>query len=182
VLFLAFFGTLWASLGINGLKNIGEPWLVIAVWAIGLALLIAGASLSHVARQASAKNVKERQHIMKWFRIIFAFELIAIAIAAVICRAVNRFDLFFPVMMLIVGIHFFPMASLFKIRKYYWTGAFLCLLAIFTFLTVPLDIQYNGTQIHTQRVILGFGGAFVIWGVGLANWLQGKSLLAQRKR
>jgi len=174
VLFLAAFGTLWAYLGISGLNNMGEPWLEVAVWAIGLALLIAGVSLLRDARKTSSRNAKVRQHITNWFRTIFAVELAAIAVAYVVCRAVNRYDLFFPVMMLIVGFHFFPLAYLFKIRKYYWTGAILSLLAILAFLAVPLAVNFNSMQIRTRRVILGFGGAFVIWGAGLLNWRQGR--------
>ena len=42
VLFLVFFGALWASIGINGLNRLEEPWLEIVAMFIGLALLIAG--------------------------------------------------------------------------------------------------------------------------------------------
>jgi hypothetical protein len=186
VLFLFFFGALWGSIGINGLNKLGEPWLAIVAMLIGLALLIAGVSLSRASRssstQAQKTNTQEVQHRNKWFRIVFATELIAILIAYVICNAVNRFDLFFPMMMLIVGIHFFPLAALFRVKKYYATGILLCLLAIVTIFTMPEQLRLNGMQINTWWVILGFGGAFILWIVGFANWLQGEKLLAQRKR
>jgi hypothetical protein len=186
VLFLVFFGALWASIGINGLNKLEEPWLAIVAMFIGLALLIAGVSLSRASRRSSTQapttNTQEVQHRNKWFRIVFATELIAIMIAYVICSAVNRFDLFFPVMMLIVGVHFFPMASLFRIWRYHVTGILLCILAVITLLAVPEQLRLSGMQIKVWWVILGLGGAFILWGVGFANWLQGKRLLAQRKR
>jgi hypothetical protein len=184
VLFLVFFGALWASIGINGLNKLEEPWLAIVAMLIGLALFIAGVSLSRASRRSSTQaptNTQEVQHRNKWFRIIFATELIAILIAYVICSAVNRFDLFFPVMMLIVGIHFFPLAALFQIRRYYGTGSLLCILAVITLLAAPEQIRLSGMQIQIWWVILGLGGACILWGVGFVNWIQGKRLLTQRK-
>ncbi len=183
VLFLVFFGALWASIGINGLNRLEEPWLAIVVMFIGLALLIAGVSLSRASRrtstQAPIEDAQEGQRRSKWFRIVFAIELIAIMIAYVICRAVNRSDLFYPVMMLIVGVHFFPLASIFRIRRYYGTGALLCFLAVVTLFVMPERLRLSGMQIRVWWVTLGLGGAFILWAVGFANWLMGRKLLAQ---
>jgi hypothetical protein len=184
VLFLVFFGALWASIGINGLNRLEEPWLAIVVMLIGLVLLIAGISLSRASRriptQVPTTDTQEGQQRSKWFRIVFAIELIAIMIAYVICSAVNRSDLFYPVMMFIVGVHFFPLASIFRIRRYYGTGALLCFLAVATLLVMPEQLRLSGTQIQVWWVTLGLGGAFILWAVGFANWLMGKKLLTQR--
>ncbi|MFL7869898.1 MAG: hypothetical protein AB8I58_13790 [Anaerolineales bacterium] len=182
VVFLAIFGVLWVAIGINGLQGLDEPWLLILMLLIGVALLVAGISLRRASQQYPKAKNPDGQRRNKWFLIVFATELITIVIANVICRAINRFDLFFPVMMLIVGIHFFPLAALFRVKKYYTTGVLLCLLAILTIFAVPERIRLNGMQINTWWVILGLGGAFILWGVGFANWIQGKRLLAQRKR
>ena len=184
VLFLALFGALWAAMGINGLKGWEEPWLLVVVMLFGLALLLAGVSLLRASRRSPATKIeiKGGQSRSKWFRIVFATELITIVIAMAICRAVNRFDLFYPVMMLIVGIHFFPLAHLFRVKKYHVAGALLCSLAVVTLLVVPEQFHLSNLQVAAWLVILGFGGAFILWGVGFAHWLQGRRLLAQRKR
>ena len=184
MLFLAFFGALWASIGINGLQGLEEPWSLIVMLLIGVALFIAGVSLRQASRQLHKPDTKSenpddhRKTI--WFRIVFAIEGISIVIAYVICRAINRFDLFFPVMMLIVGVHFFPLAALFRVKRYYTAGGLLCLLAIITLFAVPEHLRMNHLQIIAWWVIPGFGGAFILWGVGFAHWLQGKRLLAKR--
>jgi hypothetical protein len=186
VLFLTFFGVLWASIGINGLQGLNEPWLLILMLLIGIALLVAGISLRRASRQlpkrAAKPDEQEEHRRTTWFRIVFAIEGILIVVAYIICRAINRFDLFFPVMMLIVGVHFFPLAALFRIKKYYTTGILLCLLAIVTLFAVPERIRLNAVQVNTWWVILGFGGAIILWGVGLANWIQGKRLLTHGKQ
>jgi hypothetical protein len=46
----------------------------------------------------------------RWFGIVFALEGVSIAIASVICNTTGHFDLLFPVMAIIVGVHFFPLA------------------------------------------------------------------------
>ena len=81
--------------------------------------------------------------------------------------------------MLIVGIHFFPLASLFRIRRYYGKGTLLCFLAVLTLFVMPERLRLSGMQINTWWVILGFGGASILWDVGLVNWWQGRKLLAK---
>jgi hypothetical protein len=81
-------------------------------------------------------------------------------------------------MALIVGVHFFPLAALFQVKTHYLVGALLCLLAIITLLVVPESIKLGGQQITAQWVVLGFGAALILWGVGLSLWLLGKRLLA----
>ena len=62
------------------------------------------------------------------------------------------------------------------------TGALLCFLAIITLLAVPEQLRLSGMQIQVWWVILGLGGAFILWGVGFANWLLGKRLLAKKNQ
>jgi hypothetical protein len=80
-------------------------------------------------------------------------------------------------MALIVGVHFFALAALFRVKIYYLVGAILCLLAIITLFAVPESVNFDGQQITAQWVVLGFGSAIILWGVGLGLWLLGKRLL-----
>ena len=186
VMFLAFFGTLWASLGINGLQGLYEPWLLMVILLIGVTVLLAGFSLMRATRRlpkavSNSENL-ERHRSRTSFRIVFATEGILILIAFMICRAINHFDWFFPVMMLIVGVHFIPLAGLFRVQRYYTAGLLLCLLALLTLFAVPERIQVYHFQILTWWVTLGFGGAIILWGVGFAHWMQGKRLLGQNEK
>ena len=84
-------------------------------------------------------------------------------------------------MMLIVGVHFFPLASLFRVKRYQIAGVLLCLLALVTLFFVPEQFYLGNFKITARWVILGFGGAFILWFIGFANWLQGRELFAQSK-
>jgi hypothetical protein len=181
VLFMAFFGTLWAGIGIGGLQGWGEPWLSVVVLLIGLGLLISGIGLLAAARrlpsQPAPADAQGDNRVGLWFGVIFAAEGLLIAIAAVICNAIDRFDLFFPIMAIIVGVHFLPLAALFQVKAYYLVGMLLCVLALLTF-AVPEHISLGGQQITAQSVVLGFGAALILWGVSLGLGLLGQRLLA----
>jgi hypothetical protein len=181
VLFMAFFGTLWATIGIGGLQGSGSPWLAILAVLIGIIQL--GGSISlflasrHLSNEVSQADARQGRHMGIWFGIIFTTEVIFIVIASWICNAINRFDLFFPIMAIIVGIHFLPLAALFRIKAYYFVGVLLCLLAIITLVIVPESAKLDGQQITAQWVVIGFGAALILWGVGLGLWLLGKRWL-----
>ncbi|HLZ61523.1 MAG TPA: hypothetical protein VKR06_31645 [Ktedonosporobacter sp.] len=181
VLFMAFFSTLWASIGTGGLQGWGGTWPTILVLLIGIGLLLGGILLLRASRrltdQVEEADARRWRRTGMWFGIVFATEGILIAVASVICNAIHRFDLFFPIMALIVGIHFLPLAALFQIKMYYLVGALLCLLAIITLLVVPESVRFGGQQITAQWVVLGFGAALILWGVGLRLLLLGKRLL-----
>ncbi len=185
VLFMAFFSTLWASIGVGGLQGWGGSWLSLIVILVGIGLLLGGISLLLASRRLSDQNTEadasRGRRTGLWFIITFVSEGVLIGVASGICNALHRFALFFPIMALIVGVHFFPLAALFQVKLYYLVGTLLCLLAIITLFVVPERVQLGGQQLTAQWVVLGFGAAFILWGVGLGLWLLGRRLLALSK-
>lgn len=181
VIFMAFFGTLWADIGIGGLQGWGGVWFLIGAVLVGIGLLLGGISLLLASRRLSDQiaevDVPRGRRIGLWFVITFASEGVLIGVASGICNALHRFDLFFPIMALIVGVHFFPLAALFQVKVYYLVGALLCLLAIIALLVVPESVTLDGQHIMAQWVVLGFGAALILWGVGVGLWLLGRRLL-----
>ncbi len=184
VLFLALFGALWAVTGMQGLHGQSPAWIFAVMLALGLVLLGGGVSLVRAARRlpnsVREAGTQQRRRRNRWFRILFVTEAILIGIALAVCRLVNRFDLFLPLTMLIVGIHFFPLAVVFRVKDYHVAGALLCALAIFTLLAVPERLRVGGSvSVAAWWVVLGFGGAFILWGVGFFHWLLGRRLLSR---
>jgi hypothetical protein len=72
---------------------------------------------------------------------------------------------------------YLPLASLFRVRVHYLTGALLCLLAIVTLLLVPARVTVGNREIIAWWSIVGFGAALILWGTGWGLWLQGLGLL-----
>ncbi len=181
VLFMAVFSTLWANIGIGGLQGWGGRWPALVAILGGIGLLTGGISLLLVSRRLPSQvaDVQWGSRTGLWFGSIFATEGLCIGVASGVCRALNRFDLFFPLMALIVGVHFFPLATLFQVTPYYLVGALLCALALITLLAVPDQITLGGHQIAAQPAVLGLGAAVILWGTGVGLWLLGKRMLAR---
>jgi hypothetical protein len=184
VIFLAFFGTLWAMVGINGLQGLDESVFFPIAILIGVGLVAGGIYLLRAAKRRivpSASQVSQgRRATYKWFWIIFATELIAIVIAKVVVGMIQRPDLFVPLTLLIVGIHFFPMAALFRIKLYYWTGVLLCICVPLTLVAVPERLHFENLQITVWWVVLGFSAAIILWGSGFVQWFRGRKLLDEK--
>ncbi|MFP3669797.1 hypothetical protein SB717_32290 [Priestia sp. SIMBA_032] len=181
VIFMAFFGTLWAGIGIRGMQGWEFPVFVTLSLLIGVVLFISAFALIKSSSQLSNEVIKEDRDCWRkknrWFGIIFSLEGLLIAIAAFICVSTNQLNLFVPVMALIVGAHFFPLASLFQVPIYYITGTLLCLLATIVMLTFPVKIIVSDHQIMAWWVSVGFGSALILWGTGVIVCLRGFRLL-----
>ncbi|PFK98525.1 hypothetical protein COJ01_20475 [Priestia megaterium] len=182
VIFMAFFGTLWAGIGIRGMQGWEFPVLITLSLLIGVVLFISAIALIKNSRQLTNEVIKKDgarwRKKNRWFGIIFSLEGLFIAIAAFICVSTNHSNLFVPVMALIVGAHFFPLASLFQVPIYYITGTLLCLLATIVMLTFPVKIIVSDHQIMAWWVSVGFGSALILWGTGVIVCLRGFRLLS----
>lgn len=184
-IFMAFFGTLWAGIGIRGMQGWEFPILVTLSLLIGILLFIGAIVLVKKSSQLSNKVInKDREQWRKkniWFGIIFSLEGILIAITSYICASTNHLDLFVPIMALIVGAHFFPLASLFQVPFYYITGILLCLLATLVMLTLPVKTIISYHHVMTWWVSVGFGSALILWGTGIIVCFRGFKLLSIAK-
>ncbi|NEW00474.1 hypothetical protein GYH73_000950 [Bacillus megaterium] len=182
VIFMAFFGTLWAGIGIRGMQGWEFPVLITLSLLIGVILFIGAIVLIKNSRQLTNEVIKKDGNRWRkknrWFGIIFSLEGLFIAIAAYICVSTNHLNLFVPIMAFIVGAHFFPLASLFQVPIYYITGTLLCLLATIVILTFPVKIIIRDHQVMAWWVSVGFGSALILWGSGLIVCLRGFRLLS----
>ncbi|CAK8583517.1 MULTISPECIES: DUF7010 family protein [Priestia] len=133
---------------------------------------------SQLSNEVIKKNREQWRKKSIWFGIIFSLEGLLIAMASYICASTNHLDLFVPIMALIVGAHFFPLASLFQVPIYYITGILLCLLATLVMLTFPVKTIISNHHIMTWWVSVGFGSALILWGTGVIVCLRGFKLLS----
>lgn len=182
VMFMAFFGTVWADVGIGGLQVSGAIWLLILAILIGAILFFYGIALIRGSRNLSNTNPRNSKNVNKWFNVVFATEFALIIIAAIVCNATAHFDWFFPIMAIIVGVHFFPLAYLFQVKAYYVTGMLLCLLTIVTLLFVPLKVSVGQHQINTWWTLVGLGSMLVLWITSLVILSMGRRLLRIAKK
>jgi len=182
VMFMAFFGTVWADISIGGLRFSGAIWLLILAILIGTVLFFSGIRMIKNSRNLShASKLRNTKNVDKWFNIIFAAQFGLIVMAAIVTNAIGHFDWFFPIMAIIVGGHFFPLAHLFQVSTYYVTGTLLCLLAIITLLFVPKEMSISGHPIDAWWTLIGFGSMLILWITSLVILAIGRELLSIAK-
>ena len=161
LLFLALFGTVWAWVGASGMQGWGYPWLRVATAIVGIILLAGGIRLLRASRPLSdetvGSEVERVQPLGRQFRIVLTIEVVAIVAAVAVCNLTGYPDLIVPIVALIVGVHFFPLAALFHVRAYYVTGVLLCLLVIITLLAVPPVVTLGARRILAWWSIVGLG-------------------------
>ncbi|MBO1000471.1 hypothetical protein IOC57_22360 [Bacillus sp. SD075] len=179
VIFMAFFGTLWAGIGVMGLQGWGFPYVELVAIFVGILMVICGISLIHASQKMSnpvSENGDRRlKRIGFLFNMVFIAEGLLIGIAIAICNLIDQADLIPGVIAIIVGIHFLPLASLFQIKIYYATGVLLCLLALMSLFSVPDTVMLGEHQILAPLSLLGFGCALILWATGLSLWLRIKN-------
>ncbi|MZQ86957.1 hypothetical protein GQF01_33085 [Paenibacillus sp. 5J-6] len=183
VIFMALFGTLWAGIGIGGLQGWGSTGLVIAAVLIGMLLLSGGISLFAASKRLSEPaefDTHRWKRVWIWFGMIFTIEGVAIGVASAICTATNHFNLLFPIMAIIVGVHFIPLAPLFRTKSHYVTGTLQTLLAIVTLLFVPEHATLGGHPVIAWWLVVGFGSALILWATGVKVWLIGRRWMITR--
>lgn len=91
----------------------------------------------------------------KWFIVIFITEGLAILIARNVLVNINMVQLFVPCLALIVGLHFYPLAKLFKRTIHYYVGSWITIISIIgIFMTI-----YQTTDQNLITAFVGFGCA-----------------------
>jgi hypothetical protein len=154
---LTLFGLAWS---LAALLN----WPAHPTWSIVLALALAAALVAASAKRAlhpggrpaidPEKAAADGRRSGMWFGIIFTLEGVFIAIAAILLSAHHLADWIPAATACIVGLHFLPLARLFRVPLYYATGILSVAAAAATFaIHDPL----------AQVVFLGLAMAAILW-------------------
>ena len=107
------------------------------VWRVVLGILtVCGAALAGITIPAVTGNWDQPTALsfdgpaFTWYIIIFWLEVLAVIALVVLARRRNRSDLFAPLILAVVGIHFIPLAWLFQQPVYAVTGILLTAAAV----------------------------------------------------
>jgi hypothetical protein len=147
---VALFATGWAG---AGLLATGYPLV-----ALLLPVLVSGAVLFWAYRvPATARELGShtRKALARWSMI----EGVAIMVAVNVLHRVHRPDLMFPVVAVIVGLHFLPLARTIPVRVYFLTAAALMVIGAVGMLLPSSD----------RPLAVGLGAAVALWATGLSR-------------
>jgi hypothetical protein len=121
------FGALWLAMG---MANAGMPVVIALALAVPVFVLIAGAGIAvrRLPRLACAEN-SEKKRRMRIFAAVNLAEWIAIIGSVNLLRNLHLEEWIVPVIVLIVGAHFIPLAGIFQAPRHRTTGIALMVLA-----------------------------------------------------
>jgi|SRR5580692_4451731 hypothetical protein len=165
------FGIVWLLLGIFR----GRPspnWLRIALVVAGVALAASIATLASRASRIpnlpiSAQQLAANGEIARHFYLIFGIELVAIVVSVIVLNLMHYADYILCGIALIVGVHFLPLAALFKAPLYYGTGICGCAIGLAGFF-----IADEGSR----QKIVGIAFGILLWAT--AAWITWQGLSA----
>jgi len=154
VLFLSGFGGLWFLLGLAASQRLSLP--TACALAAGLAALVAGAVLLRrrsAALPPSTLDPEEQRRAGRTFGRVNAVQWAAIVLIAVVLGRLHL-DAYTPAAVtVVVGMHFFPLARLFRSPQHHVTGAALVLWGAVCLLLVPRDVLQSTTAFGTGAVL-----------------------------
>ncbi len=163
-LVLTCFGALWSLQG---------PRIMLLITpVVTVVLMVLCFTTKQTVRQLPQKpdfpeEQTQNQKVARRFGMVCAVEIAAIVAAVVLLRLFTHSEYIAPAICLIVGLHFFPLASLFKVQVYTLTGVALSLLAVGALLALLFGVTFG--TVYTWPAIVGLGGAGVLWLTSLFN-------------
>lgn len=156
-------GLVWAASTLGGLDAFVAVPVLIAGAGIASMLLLGARRLrqSASALAGSAPAGVDLGSVRRRFNLVVVGEFIAIGVAL---NVLIRFDrpLWIPAAICaIVGLHFLPLARLFRVPVYNATAGALCVAAATTIVVGAL-----GGPEAAWQLLPGFGAAFALWATG----------------
>ena len=154
VLFLSGFGGLWFLLGLAASQRLSLP--TACALAAGLVALVAGTVLLRrrsAALPASRLDPEEQRRAGRTFGRVNAAQWAAIVLIAVVLGRLHL-DAYTPAAVtVVVGLHFFPLARLFRSPQHHVTGAALVLWGAVCLLLVPRDVLQSTSAFGTGAIL-----------------------------
>jgi hypothetical protein len=145
----------------------GHPGLI-AVLVGALMLLAARVDrLLRAVKLPSEASSASRQKIRRWFAWIVALEIAAVVLVNIGRRLTGHLSLTDPLTLVVIGIHFLPLARLFSVPRYTALGLLFCVISILTLLVIPAGAHVGAAMTRSVYVWLGCAAALRL--ISIAN-------------
>lgn len=176
LLMMAFFTLLWTGIAYGGIHNSSLAWILVVFLLLAATFIVNGISLYKIAKHfpkvQSEEDKAEEKRMGKWFGIILGAEGLGIFIAINIVTNLGHPELTIPVIALVVGLHFYPLARVFKRTIDYYLATWSTLIAI---LGIVFSLNHTLSQPNIFAFI-GIGIAVATSCYGLYMRYRGKEL------
>jgi len=162
-------------IAIAGSNNARTVLVAVVVAAMAL-LAISFSQIVNAMRLPKEPRTPEGRRVARRFAGIVVLEVVGIMLVNTVCYFSGHLSLLIPLDLIVVGIHFFPLARLFSIPRYTVLGALFCTISILTLLIVPAG-AHIGAAI-ARFLISALGCALSAWLISVASLLEVRRLLS----
>jgi hypothetical protein len=123
------------------------------------------------------RTAEDRVMLRRFVPVVVA-EVFAIMVVNGICAVTQHLELLVPLDLLIVGIHFLPLARIFRVPRYYAMGGLFSLASMLTLVLVPEHAQVGAAA--AWFVIPTLGCSAVAWATAAFNLREATKSLSAR--
>jgi len=176
LLMMAFFTLIWSGIAFGGLHTTNW-WFVLLIFPVlSVFFIFNGIKLFRIAKYypplTSEADLAEEKKMGKWFGIIFGAEGLGIFIGINVVINLGHPELAIPVLALVVGLHFYPLAKVFKRTIDYYLATWSTIIAV-----VAIILTLNKTFDQTATfAFTGIGIAVATSCYGIYMVVRGRSL------
>ena len=176
LLMMAFFTLIWAGIAFGGLHGTSW-WFVLLIFpAMSIFFIFNAVKLFGIVKYypalTSEADIAEGKKMGKWFGIIFGAEGLGIFVGINIVVYLGHPELTIPVLALVVGLHFFPLAKVFKRTVDYYLATWSTIIAV---ISIVLTLNKTFDQPATFA-FTGIGLAVATSCYGMYMMISGKRL------
>jgi len=180
LLLMALFTTMWAGIAASGVTGTTR-WLIFIVFGIAvISFIIYGIKMFMLSKYFTpAINEKDKAEAKKlgiWYGVIFGAEGVTIPLVCGLLIYLHKTDFIIPAIAMIVGLHFYPMASIFKRTIDYYLATWTCVVALSAIIAIIYDIAPKATIL----AFLGVGVAVATSCYGFYMIYVGKGMTNEK--
>ena len=139
-----------------------------ALIVIGVRLFVAARRLLHSA----AVDGSQRRRLSFRFGLIVAAEAVGCNVVSTVCLRTHHWELIVPLTLIVVGLHFLPLARLFQVPRYNVTGILFCVIPAATLLAVNSSAHIGHALSWIAILEIGCGLVALITGAAGLDEVQ----------
>jgi len=162
--------TNWASPMLSALPATYGWTAIFVVAAISGTLLLAGVSTIRSGRRLSrTTGIRDAapRGMRGKFTLVLIGEVAALNVAAYLLIGHHMAQYLAPAVAVVVGLHFLPLAKIFRAPHYFVTAGVMTLAGILAAVAMA-----NGSSATTANGIADLLCAMALWGTGFTSWLR----------
>jgi hypothetical protein len=149
LLLMAIFTMLWAGIASGGLIGPAHWSVLVLFGLISISFIIYGIKIFSLSKYFTAptneKDKAEAKKLSIWYGVIFGAEGITIPLVAGVLIAFQKPNYVIPAIAMIVGLHFYPMAKIFKRTVDYYLATWTCVVALAAIVATMANIAPPAT-------------------------------------